>query len=295
MSKTISDKKPRDTLLNGAESVYDLNDLVYLMSRLRNPKHGCPWDLKQSYETIVPSTLEEVYEVVDAIERKDYDHLKEELGDLLFQIVFYTQLASEEERFTLNDVIHSLTSKLIRRHPHVFPDGTLFSMLDDKTTQNNTDQIQKIKANWEKIKEDERSNKGLGGILDDVPLALTSMNRAAKLQKRASRVGFDWSNIDDVFKKIDEEISELKEAIAASSKENIQEELGDLLFTCVNLARHLNLDADQSLRYCNSKFETRIRAIEKALSQQNLTWESQSEAELDLLWEEAKKAGRNPS
>lgn len=300
MSKTTTDTKPGDQKPGVNEPGYDLNDLIYLMGRLRDPKTGCPWDLKQSYETIVPSTLEEVYEVVDAIERKDYDHLKEELGDLLFQIIFYTQLASEEERFTLSDVIHSLTSKLVRRHPHVFPDGTLSSTLDNKATQKNAEQLQKIKANWEKTKEEERSSKGLAGILDDVPLALTSMNRAAKLQKRASRVGFDWTNIEDVFKKIDEEIAELKEAItlsskdnSSSSKEHIKEEFGDLLFSCVNLSRHLKIDADQSLRYSSAKFETRIRAIEKVLTQKGLAWESQSEAELDQLWENAKRVERN--
>lgn len=270
---------------------YQLTDLLYLMQRLRKPQTGCPWDLKQSYRSIAPSTLEEAYEVVDAIEKGDFDHLKEELGDLLFQVVFYAQLAEEENRYGFTDIIHTLTDKLIRRHPHVFPDGTLSSeRLISKDGHTDPDQEQYVRENWEKIKERERQGKGQQGILADVPLALTALNRAAKLQKRASRVGFDWHNTENVIAKIREEVRELEVAIARDDKANIAEELGDLLFTCVNVSRHLKVDAEQSLRTSNQKFEQRIQWIESALAQQQKTWQECDESVLDSLWQDAKKS-----
>lgn len=273
---------------------YNLNDLLYLMQRLRKPITGCPWDLKQNYRSIAPSTLEEAYEVVDAIEKGDYIHLKEELGDLLFQVVFYAQLAAEEKRYNFADILHTLTDKLIRRHPHVFPEGTLHSerLISDgkQEPQQESQQEKKIRDNWEKIKEKERQDKGQQGLLSDVPLALTALNRAAKLQKRAARVGFDWTNTNDVIAKIREEIVELEEAIANNDTVNIREELGDVLFTCVNLSRHLKVDAEQSLRESNQKFETRIQWIDTELRNQQKTWQDCDENVLDDMWNAAKKS-----
>ena len=268
-------------------SQYQLDDLLYLMSRLREPMWGCPWDLKQSYATITPSTVEEVYEVVDTIEREDYGHLKEELGDLLFQIVFYGQLASEDNLFAFKDVVHEITAKLLRRHPHVFPDGTLQSRRSDNDDLDDA----KIKASWEAIKREERESKGAKGILDDIPAALPSITRAAKLQKRASQVGFDWQDVEPVLDKLGEEITELKQAIAESKPEEIQSELGDILFTCVNVARHLKVEPEQSLRLANAKFEQRFKFVETQLKESGASFEESTEEELDRLWNEAKKSG----
>lgn len=263
---------------------YSLDDLIYLMSRLRAPEGGCPWDLEQDFKSITPSTIEEVYEVVDAIEREDWGHLAEELGDLLFQVVFYSQLAREEKLFEFSDIIHSLTDKLVRRHPHVFKTGTLRD--DGSGSQLNTDEVLN---NWEKIKADERKAKGQVGVIDDVPLALPALQRAQKLQKRVAKAGMDWRSVDAVFEKIDEEIDELKEAIAGQSKEDIQNELGDVLFCCVNLARHLGLDADQSLRASNNKFADRIRAMEAMLKSDGQAWSDCDDDVLDKMWERAKQ------
>jgi len=269
-------------------SQYNLDDLLYLMERLRKPITGCPWDLKQDYRSIAPSTLEEAYEVVDAIEKSDYTHLKEELGDLLFQVIFYAQLAAEEKRYNFSDILHTLTDKLIRRHPHVFPEETLHSERLIGDDQQERQQEKKIRDNWEKIKEQERREKGQQGLLSDVPLALTALNRAAKLQKRAARVGFDWTETSDVIAKIREEIAELEEAIANKDNDNIKEELGDVLFTCVNLSRHLKIDAEQSLRESNQKFEKRIEWIDTELKNQQKTWQDCDEKVLDTMWNEAK-------
>ena len=284
MSKEIS----QETFQKNSQ--YNLDDLLYLMERLRKPITGCPWDLKQDYRSIAPSTLEEAYEVVDAIEKSDYTHLKEELGDLLFQVIFYAQLAAEEKRYNFSDILHTLTDKLIRRHPHVFPEGTLHSERLTGDDQEERQQEKKIRDNWEKIKEQERREKGQQGLLSDVPLALTALNRAAKLQKRAARVGFDWTKTSDVIAKIREEVVELEEAIANKDNVNIKEELGDVLFTCVNLSRHLKIDAEQSLRESNQKFEKRIEWIDTELKSQQKTWQDCDEKVLDTMWSEAKKS-----
>ena len=284
MSKEIS----QETFQKNSQ--YNLDDLLYLMERLRKPITGCPWDLKQDYRSIAPSTLEEAYEVVDAIEKSDYTHLKEELGDLLFQVIFYAQLAAEEKRYNFSDILHTLTDKLIRRHPHVFPEGTLHSERLTGDDQEERQQEKKIRDNWEKIKEQERREKGQQGLLSDVPLALTALNRAAKLQKRAARVGFDWTKTSDVIAKIREEVVELEEAIANKDNVNIKEELGDVLFTCVNLSRHLKIDAEQSLRESNQKFERRIEWIDTELKNQQKTWQDCDEKVLDTMWNEAKSS-----
>ena len=263
---------------------YGIEDLRYLMRRLRDPQTGCPWDLKQTYQSITSHTIEEVYEVVDAIERDDISHLSEELGDLLFQIVFYSQLAEEQGQFSFGEIISSITHKLIRRHPHVFPDGTLessnMSMADAE--------IVKIKEVWETIKRQERSDKGLGKTLEDIPLALPALNRALKLQKRAASVGFDWSDIKPVIEKINEELAELDAEIKNGSRARMAEELGDLLFSCVNLARHLELDPETSLRGANQKFKRRFESMELLAGETKI--EDHSSDELELLWRRVKQS-----
>lgn len=266
---------------------YTIDDLLYLMSRLRDPATGCPWDIKQDYLSITPSTIEEAYEVVDAIECKDYDHLREELGDLLFQVVFYAQFGREDERFDFHDVVHGITSKLLRRHPHVFPDGTLSSQRDPEAPLND----EQINANWEAIKREERGEKGSKKTLDDIPRSLPGLTRAIKLQKRASQAGFDWSSLPPVLDKLQEEIEELKDAVAAAEPSAIAQEFGDILFTCVNIARHLKVEPEQSLRSANHKFEQRFGFVEAELQRENMLFTEASEAELDRLWEAAKRKG----
>ncbi|MDA0425687.1 nucleoside triphosphate pyrophosphohydrolase [Stutzerimonas frequens] len=274
--------------------MYQLNDLLHLMARLRDPQHGCPWDLQQNYASIVPHTLEEAYEVADAIESGDFDHLPGELGDLLFQVVYYSQLAQEEGRFEFATVVDAITRKLIRRHPHVFPDGDLYGSpelprLDEAA----------IKQRWEEIKAEERAEKAAApeqlSLLDDVPSALPALRRAAKLQKRAAQVGFDWPEALPVVDKVREELGEVLEAMSENDPQAIAEELGDLLFVVVNLARHLKVDPENALRAANGKFERRFRFIEQALREAGRPIESCDLEELDGLWGEAKKAERSPS
>ncbi len=274
--------------------MYQLNDLLHLMARLRDPQHGCPWDLQQNYASIVPHTLEEAYEVADAIESGDFDHLPGELGDLLFQVVYYSQLAEEEGRFDFSTVIDAITRKLIRRHPHVFPDGDLYGSpelprLDEAA----------IKQRWEEIKAEERAEKAAApeqlSLLDDVPSALPALSRAAKLQKRAAQVGFDWPEALPVVDKVREELGEVLEAMSENDPKAIAEELGDLLFVVVNLARHLKVDPENALRAANGKFERRFRFIEQALREAGRPIESCDLEALDALWGEAKKAERSPA
>ncbi len=265
----------------------DLTDLLTVMSRLRDPETGCSWDQRQTYKSIVPSTLEEAYEVVDAIEREDYQHLREELGDLLFQVVFHSQLASEEQRFTFGDVVADLAQKLIRRHPHVFPEGTL----DSHRKPGHLADESAIARVWENIKEEERAAKGAAGLLDDLPLALPAMTRAAKMQKRASRCGFDWSRVEDVVAQLQDELRELEEAMDQQNADDMAEEAGDLLFSAVNLTRHLGLDAESVLREANRKFERRFRYIEERLAEQGKSPETADIRQMESLWCAAKEAG----
>lgn len=266
---------------------YDLRDLLTVMARLRDPDTGCDWDLQQSYRSIAPSTIEEAYEVVDAIERDDFVHLREELGDLLFQVIFYSQLATEEQRFSFDDVVQQLAAKLVRRHPHVFPAGTLESR---RQPGKPADEQAIIKA-WEAIKEEERSAKGATGVLADVPVALPATTRAAKLQKRASRCGFDWPDAAGVFRQLDEELRELKDAINEADQDSIAEEAGDMLFTAINLTRHLGLDAESVLRAANKKFERRFGFIEAQLAEQGLRPEPENLDQMENLWRAAKATG----
>ena len=270
---------------------YDLDSLIYLMQRLRDVEDGCPWDLKQTYKTIVPSTIEEAYEVADAVERGNVNDLQEELGDLMFQVVFYSQLAAEEARFDLNDIIHELVAKLVRRHPHVFPNGHLRARKSDLDVAevNGESQID-VKKRWEALKEEERKNKGLEGVLDDVPIGLPALTRAQKLQKRAAREGFDWSSIAPVVGKVKEELLEVEEANLSGDKDAIEEEVGDLLFSCVNLARHLNVDAETALRRAGHKFSDRFTAMHVQHHAENpdVAFKSLTLAEMDALLDRQK-------
>jgi len=258
--------------------------LLEIMAKLRDPKGGCPWDLEQNFRTIAPYTVEEAYEVADAIERGDFAALREELGDLLFQVVFYAQMGREQGRFDFDDIVRDIAEKMVRRHPHVFGDA------DVKTAADQT-------RAWEEHKAAERAAGAIGiaepSALDGVPLALPALTRAEKLQKRAARVGFDWPQAVQVLDKIEEEIAELRAEIgsgAASPDPRIEDEVGDLLFALVNLARHLGCDPEQTLRGANAKFERRFRSIEAALAKQGRGPAEASLDEMEALWAAAKRA-----
>ncbi len=275
-----------------SDASYTINDLLYLMSRLRDPETGCPWDRKQTFSTILPYTLEEAYEVADAIEQQDYAHLKEELGDLLFQVIFYAQIGKEAAYFNFNDIVHTLVAKLVRRHPHVFPDGTLQS-----NNKDNPISEAEIKGRWEAIKQQEREEKAAAypekanepvSILADIPRALPSLNRAEKIQKRAATVGFDWPEAVQVLDKIEEEIHELRREIENGEQDKIKDEMGDLLFACVNLARHLKVPSEAALRSTNAKFERRFGYIESKLALQGKGFADVTLDEMEALWIEAK-------
>lgn len=269
--------------------MYQLDDLLHLMARLRDPQRGCPWDLQQSYRSLVPHTLEEAYEVADVIERGDFEQLPGELGDLLFQVVYYSQLAGEEGRFAFADVVNAITRKLLRRHPHVFPDGDLYGALDTPRLDEAA-----ISRRWEEIKAEERAERAAApqqlSLLDDVPGTLPALSRAAKLQKRAAGVGFDWPEALPVLDKVREELDEVLEAMSENDGPAITEEIGDLLFSVTNLARHLKVDPEAALRAANQKFERRFRFIEQALRISDRPIEACMLEELDSLWAEAKRA-----
>lgn len=269
-----------------SENLYTIPDLKELMQRLRDAKYGCPWDIAQTYSTIAPSTIEEAYEVVDAIERSNFSHLKEELGDLLFQVIFYSQLAMEEGRFTFDDIVSDLVAKLIQRHPHVFPDNS-FNNYGQQELSSEEKQI--ISSRWEELKKQERVAKGQTGILDDIPVNLPALTRAHKLQKRASSVGFDWPDLQGVLQKIEEELEEVKQAIQAQDQQEVKNELGDLLFAVVNACRHSKTEPESALRKTNIKFEQRFRYIEEQLKQRGIEPEDAQLELMDQLWEEAKR------
>ena len=272
--------------------MYTLTDLLNLMARLRDPQYGCPWDIKQTYASIVPHTIEEAYEVADAIERADFTHLPGELGDLLFQVIYYSQIAREEGRFEFADVVDGITRKLIRRHPHVFPSADLYAPLD--LPRLSEDQV---KQRWEAIKAEERAERAAVpeqlSLLDDVPAALPALSRASKLQKRAATAGFDWPAALPVLDKVREELDEVLEAMAGDDPRAVEEELGDLLFSAVNLARHLKVDPETALRAANQKFERRFRFIEQALRDTHRAMEDCTLEDLDALWGEAKRQEHN--
>jgi nucleoside triphosphate diphosphatase len=252
-----------------------------IMLRLRDPERGCPWDREQTFATIAPYTIEEAYEVADAIERQDLNDLKGELGDLLFQVVFYSQLASEQKQFDFDDVAEAISDKLERRHPHVFADAIV----------NNTAELN---VAWEDHKRQERlARNAQASILDEVPTGLPALTRSAKLGKRASSVGFDWPNIDGVFDKVFEELQELRIAVKSQKQSDIHGELGDLLFSMANLGRHLKVDLESALRTTNAKFERRFRYVESRLRERGEMPQSSSLEAMDALWNEAKEAERS--
>lgn len=261
------------------------------MAQLRNPEGGCPWDLKQSFASIVPSTIEEAYEVAEAIENEDFEHLHEELGDLLFQVIYYAQLGAEEALFDFSRIVDTLVRKLVRRHPHVFPTGDLYQASETASAGGGIgDPVEdvQVKHNWELIKAEERRAKGEAGALAGVAVGLPAMTRAAKLQKRAARTGFDWPDIEGVVQKVEEELAELREALASGDRDHAREELGDLMFSCVNVARHLQVEPETALRHCNRKFEQRFNVVEQLLSESGRNPADASLEELDQLWEAAK-------
>ncbi len=249
-----------------------INDLLAVMARLRDPDGGCPWDIEQSYETIAPYTIEEAYEVADAVQRGDMDDLKDELGDLLLQVVYFTQMASEDGHFTFDDVAKHVTDKMIHRHPHVFGDE---KAKDAKDVEGRI---------WEERKALEANKQALDSLLDDVPVALPAIMRAQKLQKRAARVGFEWDKPIEVLDKMDEEIAELRVALANKDDENAMEELGDMFFVLTNLGRMLGFDSEESLRQANNKFESRFRGIENEFKAESKDLKAASLAEMEASW-----------
>lgn len=269
-----------------ARQPYNIDDLLRVMERLRDPDTGCPWDLRQDFRSIVPSTLEECYELAEAIERGDYPHVAEELGDVLFQVIFYAQLGREQGLFSFDTIVDTLVEKLVRRHPHVFAGGEIEGIVPARSS------VEDVKESWESIKEAERQARSRPGILADVPLALPALPRAQKLQRRAARVNFDWPEAGAVLGKLREEIDELEQALADEGPDAIREEMGDLLFSCVNLARHLGLDAEGSLRQASTKFERRFRAMEALAAEAGGSLEGMDAEALEALWVQAKAARR---
>ncbi len=261
----------------------NIERLLFIMAALRDPESGCPWDIKQNFNSIVSYTIEEAYEVADAIGREDYQDLKDELGDLLLQVVFHAQMAKEQDLFEFNDVVAAINDKMLRRHPHVFSKEAGVD-----THQAETDRVASVKKFWEEQKAKERVDKNNAGVLDGVALALPALKRAQKLQKRAARVGFDWPDISGVLAKIREELDELEEALQNAAQDEIAEELGDFLFACVNMSRHFGIDAEDSLRNANGKFETRFKAIEKILKEQDRQLQDCDVVELNALWNQVK-------
>lgn len=273
-----------------------IDRLIDIMTMLRDKQHGCPWDLEQTIKSLLPYTLEEVYEVADAIENNDLVELEDELGDLLFQVIFYAQIAKEQGAFDFQDIATAISDKLVRRHPHVFPAGDVeqFGIEQDISAQ-------QVVVNWEAIKELEREEKRIKGgkkaalevysLLDDVPRALPAMERARKLQKRASQVGFDWAEIGPVLDKLKEEVQEFEEALASGDSQRMSDELGDVLFAAINLARHGDIEPEVALRSASRRFEDRFRWIEVALTGQGKELKEASLEELDTLWEQAKANG----
>lgn len=264
------------------DKTHTLADLLAVMARLRDPETGCPWDVKQSFETIAPYTIEEAYEVADAIERGDLDGLKDELGDLLLQVVYHAQLADESGAFAFGDVADAITRKMIRRHPHVFEDPTR----RDEFLGSGL---------WEQIKAEEKAARGEAtdptSILNDVPVGMPGLTRAAKLQKRAADVGFDWSDVGLIIEKVEEELAELKEAIAHNEpQERIADEFGDVAFVLANVARHLQVDPESALRGTCNKFIRRFQHIETALAAEGRTPKDADLNEMEALWNAAKLA-----
>lgn len=283
-----------------SERRFDIEDLLELMSVLRDPRQGCPWDIRQDWDSIVPHTLEEAYEVADAIERRAFAELPGELGDLLFQVVYYSQFGAEEARFDFHDVVHVLTAKMLRRHPHVFPDGTLASRRPAGVSAEEIETRQ-VHSRWESLKAEERAarsstattssvrDSAAASVLDDVPRGLPALSRAAKLSRRAARTGFDWPDVQGVLAKVREELHEVEEALASGDRHHAAGEVGDLLFAVTNLARHLEADPEQCLRGTNARFERRFRHVEAALAADQVPLGEAGLETLERHWRAAKR------
>ncbi|HIF9347186.1 TPA: nucleoside triphosphate pyrophosphohydrolase [Photobacterium damselae] len=257
----------------------DIEQLLSIMSKLRDPKDGCPWDIKQSFDSIVPYTLEEAYEVADAIEKQNWLDVKEELGDLLFQVVFYSQMAKEQDLFDFDEVVAGICEKLTRRHPHVFANKQFASEAE-------------VKANWEAEKAKERADKAVdNSILANVPLAMPALTRADKIQKRCAQFGFDWDSLAPVAEKVVEELDEVMDEYqqVTLDQNRIEEEMGDLLFSVVNLSRHLNVNPERALQKANKKFERRFRKVEKNVLEKGMEISNCSLEQLDQEWNIVKK------
>ena len=285
---------------------YSLGDLLYLMECLRHPEKGCSWDKKQTFATIVPQTLEEAYEVAEAIEHQDWPHVEEELGDLLFQVVFYAQLGMEASYFDFASIIDGLVTKHVRRHPHVFPDGTLTlpEVPLEFTEEEISAQWRAIKAQEKQLKAEQQAANNTtqqpsdaefsppeSSILKDIPVALPALTRAYKQQATVARVGFDWDDPLQVLNQIEEELQEVREALLEGDLDHVREEIGDLLFAQVNLARHLNVDPESALRETHRKFERRFGYIEAQVKASSKPWESFALDALESYWQDAKKRG----
>jgi len=268
----------------------DISRLIEIMAALRDPATGCPWDIEQNFETIAPYTIEEAYEVADAIARGDFDDLRQELGDLLLQVVYHAQMAKEIGEFEFGDVVEAVTTKMIRRHPHVFGDEEARG-------------AGMAKGMWETIKAEEKAEKraarlarGLdpedhgSGFLDGVPLAFPALTRALKLQEKAARVGFDWKEAGPILDKIEEEIGELREAMSKGERAAVQDEFGDVLFALVNFGRHLEIDSEAALSGTNEKFRNRFHHVERALTESGRSLDEASLEQMEELWQQAKKA-----
>jgi nucleoside triphosphate diphosphatase len=260
------------------EASRDIARLIEIMAALRTPGTGCPWDLKQDFSTIAPYTIEEAYEVADAIARSDLDDLREELGDLLLQVAYHARMAEEQGAFDFGDVVFDITQKLLRRHPHVFGDARGLT----------SEAVERL---WDRIKSEEKATKGTSvrtGALAGVPVTLPALTRALKLQQKAGKVGFDWNDPMAVLAKIREETGEIEEALRGGAHDNATDEVGDLLFAVINLARHLNADPEGTLRAANQKFERRFAFIERSLAERGKTPEQSTLTEMDALWDAAK-------
>ena len=273
---------PRDDLIHDTSggALRQMERLLAIMARLRDPDGGCPWDIEQDFATIAPYTIEEAYEVADAIARSDWPELEGELGDLLLQSVYHAQMGSEEGLFDFESVARKISDKMVRRHPHVFGDEN-----GDKTAERQTE-------DWERIKAAERKDKAQTRVLDGVALNLPALTRAEKLQKRAARVGFDWPDVAQVLDKIAEEAGEVVEARDTLGPDALEEEIGDLLFNIANLARHLNVDPENALRRTNAKFIRRFNGIEDRLAVRGRTPAESSLEEMDGIWNDIRAADK---
>lgn len=268
------------TLIHATHDADQMNRLLAIMKALRDPQTGCPWDIEQTFKTIAPYTIEEAYEVADAIERGDMDDLRGELGDLLFQSVFHAQMADDAGHFNFADVARTMSDKMVARHPHVFGDESREKSADQQT------------ADWEAIKAQERAGRDEGRTLDGVAIGLPALLRALKLQKRAARVGFDWPDVKFVIDKISEEAAEVVEARDTLSQEEVAEEVGDLLFVVANLARHLDVNPEDALRAANAKFQRRFEGVEDLLAERGKTPGESDLVEMDTLWDAVKQLER---